>query len=244
MIDRQSDRSQVAWDIETTGFGWHDEITVAGFWFPSGHAAVLVNTDGERVDVDAYDQQVNALADGLYVTVHACEHERDLLTSMHKLVFERVSPEYDRLVAFNADSWQGGFDLPFVRTRCAHHDHAWVFDGLQFADLWEPVTKRLNTTHTTHGNSTDVNSLTGSHDILFSDTRARTVLTDLPDDYPQYQAASYDPFSDSGSAVYCYSNGEFLPVIAHNLADIHRTWELGELVRQYVPSKDITIKKL
>jgi len=33
-------------------------------------------------------------------------------------------------------------------------------------------------------------------------------------------------------------------VLEHNLADIHRTWELGEVIREYAPSKDISTKKL
>ena len=31
MIDRENDRRYVAWDIETTGFAWSDEITVSVF---------------------------------------------------------------------------------------------------------------------------------------------------------------------------------------------------------------------
>lgn len=54
----------------------------------------------------------------------------------------------------------------------------------------------------------------------------------------------YDPFADSGSASANYDRGEFLPILQHNLADVHRTWEICELVRKLVPSKDITTKKL
>lgn len=59
-----------------------------------------------------------------------------------------------------------------------------------------------------------------------------------------YRESPYDPFEDSGSAVAHYRRGELLPVCEHNLADVHRTWELGELVRQFTPAKDITEKKL
>jgi len=44
-----------------------------------------------------------------------------------------------------------------------------VFDGIQFADLWDPLQKRLNTTHAAHRQSVDVNSLTGAHEILFAE---------------------------------------------------------------------------
>lgn len=243
VIDRRSDRKHVAWDIETTGFGWNDEITVSGFWFPAGHATLLLNGTPDTADAAQLEQHLEDITGELSVDVRVCLSEAELLAEMQAVVFEQFDAEYNRLVAFNADSWQGGFDLPFVRTRCFAHEQAWMFDGLQFADLWEPIKKRLNTTVTGHGTSTEANSLTGSHELLFTNANS-TVLPDLPDDYQPYRANPYDPFTDSGSAVYCYQNEQYLPVLRHNLADIHRTWELGELVRQYVPSKDITTKKL
>lgn len=54
----------------------------------------------------------------------------------------------------------------------------------------------------------------------------------------------YDPFEDLRSAAAHYQEGDLLLVCEHNLADIHRTWELGELVRAFVPAKDVTEKKL
>lgn len=243
MIDRNNDRSHVAWDIETTGFDWNDEITVLGFWFPAGHATLAMNASQNTADPARFEQRLEDISGTVSLQVYLCPSEVELLNLMQEVVFEQIDTEYNRLVAFNADSWQGGFDLPFVRTRCFAHDYPWIFDGIEFADLWEPVKKRLNTTVSSYGGSTEVNSLTGSHELLFNNP---TTISppDLPDDYQPYRENPYDPFTDSGSAVYCYRNGEYLPVLRHNLADIHRTWELGELVRQYVPSKDITTKKL
>lgn len=117
-----------------------------------------------------------------------------------------------------------------------------MFDGVTFADLWKPVKKRLNTTHTAYGASSDVNTLTGAHDILF-ETGRPAVLEEV-DGHAWYRDRPYDPFENSGSAAARCRNGDPLPILEHNLADIHRTWELGELVRRYVPSKDITEKKL
>jgi hypothetical protein len=150
---------------------------------------------------------------------------------------------FDRLVVYNADSWKSGFDLPFVRTRCIQRGVGWMLDGVAFADLWEPVKKRLNTTHTVYGASSDVNTLTGSHAILFNARGPRLVLEEIKG-HARYAEAPYDPFGDSGSAAANYREGNLFPVCEHNLADVHRTWELGELVRRYVPSKDITEKKL
>jgi len=119
-----------------------------------------------------------------------------------------------------------------------------MFDGVVFAELWEPVKKRLNTTHTAYGSSSDVNALTGAHEIL-SDRDNRLVdLLDEVDEHEWYRESPYDPFEDLGSAAARYREGDLLPVCLHNLADVHRTWELGELVRRFVPSKDVTEKKL
>jgi hypothetical protein len=242
VIDRQSNRSHVAWDIETTGFNWDDEITVSGFWFPAGHATLLLNAKANTAEADDYEERLEAIRDGLSVRVHVCEGEHDLLRTMHDVVFDQFDPNYNRLIAFNADSWQGGFDLPFLRTRCLAHDYPWIFEDMQFADLWEPIKKRINTTNTEFDATTDINSLTGSHAILFNNHTA-AALGDSPD-YPAYREHPHDPFTHAISAVYNYQHARYLPVLKHNLADVHRTWELGELIRQYVSPKDITTKKL
>ncbi|PSP77807.1 hypothetical protein BRC88_12640 [Halobacteriales archaeon QS_4_69_225] len=62
--------------------------------------------------------------------------------------------------------------------------------------------------------------------------------------HPWYDEYRYDSFEDSGSAAAHYREGEYHPMLEHNLADIHRTWELGEVIREYTPSKDISSKKL
>lgn len=246
MIDRKNDRDHVAWDIETTGFAWSDEITVIGFWFPGGHTELVVNTDGETFWPDHIRRALEETSGGVSVSVTGVESERELLESTREVLFDRFEREYNRLVAFNAESWKSGFDLPFLRTRCLQHDVDWVFDGIQFADLWDPIKKRINTTHTVYGKSVSVNSLTGAHALLLQREVpcALELEFELETDHPWYCNTQYDPFEDSGSAVDAYRRGDLLPIAQHNLADIHRTWELGELVRMFVSSKDISTKKL
>jgi hypothetical protein len=246
MIDRDNDRKHVAWDIETTGFAWEDEITVSGFWFPggTGTAELILNTNNTEVEADQYEAHLETVSGGVTVTVTPVPDETRLLKEIQQVVFDRFDREYARLIAFNASSWKGGFDLPFVRTRCLTRGVDWVFDGIQFCDLWEPVQKRINTTEAYRGKHDDVNSLTGAHAILFKHDAAEVLGSDETADHPWYHDRQYDPFEDSGSASAHYDRGEYLPICQHNLADVHRTWELGELVRQVVPSKDITTKKL
>jgi hypothetical protein len=246
MIGRQQDRSHVAWDLETTGFAWSDQITVSGFWFPDGHAELIINTDGGVIEAEDAEARLETVSDGVSVEVTVADDEPALLEAMQHILFNRFDTNYNRLVAFNAESWQSGFDLPFLRTRCLKHDFGWLFGGIQFTDLWDPIKKRMNTTHTSFGASNDVNSLTGAHKLLFDQTTPDTWLSEQHDEtaHSWYRSNPYDPFDDSSSAVSCYKNGEYLPILRHNLADIHRTWELGELVRAFVASKDITTKKL
>lgn len=58
-----------------------------------------------------------------------------LIANSDEELFDWFDKEYNRLVAYNADSWKGGFDLPFVRTRCIQRGVEWMFDGVTFADL-------------------------------------------------------------------------------------------------------------
>jgi hypothetical protein len=244
VFNDKAKRPHVAWDIETTGFGWDDTITTAGFWWPAGRADLLLNAAADGADADRHERRLRDAA-GVPVGVTVVDGEAALLRAMARLVFDRFDRDRNRLVAFNADSWQGGFDLPFVRTRCVVHGVDWVFDGAQFADLWDPLKKRVNTTHTVHDASVAVNSLSGAHAVLFSwPEAAEAVFERADDDHPWYHGLDYDPFDDSGEAVAAHRRGDHLPVLLHNLADVHRTWELGEVVREFVPGKDVTTKKL
>ncbi|WP_136718615.1 hypothetical protein [Halorientalis salina] len=233
----------MAWDIETTGFGWSAEITVSGFWFPHGHATLIINVGPHSVDKQDFVDRLTGVS-GVPVSLFVASDEGELLSEMKRVVFERFDREYNRLVAYNADSWKGGFDLPFTRTRCIRQGVDWMFDGVLFADLWEPVKKRLNTTYTAYGSSANVNSLTGSYNLLLGQNNRLPMLLDDLEDHSWYYESPYDPFEDSGSAAAHYREGNLLPVLEHNLADIHRTWELAELIRRFVSSKDISEKKL
>jgi hypothetical protein len=44
-------------------------------------------------------------------------------------VGERLRDEDVLLVGYNAEAWQGGFDLPFPRSRYAAQDVPWLFQA-------------------------------------------------------------------------------------------------------------------
>jgi len=43
--------------------------------------------------------------------------EAALLQATEYVLFERFDRDRNRLIAFNAESWKSGFDLPYIRTR-------------------------------------------------------------------------------------------------------------------------------
>lgn len=218
-----TDRDLVAWDIETTGFLVTDSITVSGFRFPESQYVLILNTQGNQIDSRLIQSGLKKTHLG-DVSVRTVSNDVEMLGEMQSVLFEYFEREYNRLVAYNGDNWSGGFDLPFVRTTCAVNDIEWVFDGIEFADLYDIIEKRMNTT-IDEGESND---LVGAHQALVQDES----YTDS------------DPFEDSKEAVESWERGDFIDVAMHNLSDLRKTWELGQVADEYVSPRDWTTKKL
>lgn len=240
------DREHVAWDIETTGFSADSLITVSGFWWPHGSPDVILNTDSNAVDAGQLEADLETISGGVNVTVHPTDDEPALLDKMAHLMFEKFDQSRNRIIAVNGETWKGGFDLPFLRVRCLKHGSDWMFDGIQYTDVLPTIRKRLNTTHAVHDKSLDLNTLVGSHSTLFNGIHSLPDGLDeaAPEDHTWYTTVGYDPFESSGSAVTAFRTENYRPLLQHNLADIHRTWELGEVAREFTPGKDLSGKKL
>lgn len=205
--------SPVAFDIETSGL---DEavITVAGFRDRRGSWMVL-NTDGRPADGSTIAGAVESDADvEAPIEVRVVTTERALLEAMAEYVERLDGGSY--LTAYNGETWNGGFDLPFVRSACLRNDVPWPFDDLPYADTMEAI-QRFDTG--------DVHDLAGVYDRLIGDEHC-------------------DPFDESGAAVTAWRAGEWVPLLEHNLADIERTRELAVLAGRYVPKSDFSMKNL
>jgi uncharacterized protein YprB with RNaseH-like and TPR domain len=139
------------------------------------------------------------------------------MADLTPVAFDIETSGLDRhyLTAYHGETWNGGFDLPFVRTACIAHDIEWPFPNLPYADMLD-VVDRFDTN--------DKNDLVGVYDELVGNETC-------------------DPFDDSGSAVDAFENGDWEPLLRHNLADIQRTRELAALAGQYVPQSDFRMKK-
>ncbi|WP_348609730.1 hypothetical protein [Halobaculum rarum] len=210
---------QVAFDIETTGFDVDDEVTVVGFAVPMG-VRVFVQTDGRAATgvEGAVEEATETLVN---VSTHPSEHE--LLTAVVGFVEERLSGEDVLLVAYNGERWNGGFDLPFLRTRYAQLDVAWPFVEVPYADVLPLVTDRFNTTV----DDDEHNGLVTAYDVLCDGAYSNV-----------------DPFTDSAEAVTAFDDGRFAELVLHNVADVLRTRALGQVTERYCSKSEFKVKSL
>lgn len=211
----------VAFDIETTGFESDATVTVLGLVLPLG-CRVFLNTGGKPADRDRLERDLEAEFDAV-VRVSCHRDERELLAAVAEFVDESIADDDYMLVAYNGELYRGGFDLAFVRTRCALLDLQWPFDGVPYADLLPIFRARFNTTV----GEDQVNDLEGAYKTLIGDG-----LTEL------------DPFEESLAAVAAFERGEFRQLLAHNLADILRTDALAGLAQRYCGTSEFDLKSL
>lgn len=207
------DLTPVAFDIETSGLGTDAIVTVAGFAHPPG-VSIVLNTDGWEADRTGLSE---ALRERVSTTVSlvVCTGEQALLEEVADIA-DRLDEERHYLCAYNGERWNGGFDMPFVRSRCVAYGRAWPFAGLAYVDVLD-VVDRFETD--------DVTDLEGVYDVLVGEPTC-------------------DPFDGSGEAVAAFEAGDWLPLLLHNIADIRRTRELVLLAERYVPTSDFGMKNL
>lgn len=209
-----SQLAPVAFDIETSGFEPEAVVTVVGLATDVG-AWVGLNTGGRRVDEARLCDAVGGQRETA-LTVTARPDEAGLLMALREFAMSRLRGERHYLCAFNGETWRDGFDLPFLRTACARNDIEWPFRDLAYADVRSMV-GRFNTG--------EVGDLAGVYDVLVG-------------------GESGDPFGDSSAAVTAYETGDWESLLAHNLADIRRTYALAVLAGRYVPKSDFRMKHL
>lgn len=210
---------QVAFDIETTGFNVDDEVTVIGFAVPMG-VRVMVQTGGRSAA--GVEQTVEAATETL-VNVSTHPTERALITAVADFVEERLRDDDVLLVAYNGERWNGGFDLPFLRTRYAHLDVPWPFEDVPYADVMPLVSDRFNTTV----EGEEYGDLETAYDVLSDGTHG-----DL------------DPFEESVEAVSAFEDGRFADLVLHNVADVLRTRTVGQIAERYCSKSEFKVKSL
>lgn len=210
-----TDLNTVAFDIETTGFTTTDQLTVVGFDAEIS-SRVFLNVDGDTPPADLEAQLNDEVQPPVTLSVHT--DEAVLLDAVSEFVASTLVERDIKLVAYNGETWNGGFDLPFLRTRLSAHDLAWPFADLPYIDVMDVFASRFNTTE---------DSLTAVYNELIG-----------------AGLGALDPFDDSADAVDAWGAGAFEPVVLHNIADIRRTRALMQLAERYCSKSDFSMKSL
>jgi hypothetical protein len=208
------DLAPIAFDIETNGFAPGAVITVAGLAFELGDVLIL-NTNGRAADEDGLETRLAAHADGR-VDLSVCESERELLTVLADVCAAHIDTDAHYLTAYHGETWNGGFDLPFLRSACVECDVLWPFPDMAYADMLNVVDRFA---------TDDIRDLVGVYNQLIG-------------------AETCDPFDDSEAAVDAFNDCEWELLLRHNFADIHRTREIALLAGEYVPKSDFRMKNL
>ncbi len=206
--------SPIAFDIETSGLEPGSVVTVAGLTTDMGSWLAL-NTTGRGAEANRLSTEVEHQSDS-NVRVSVFQDEESLLTGLEDFTTQTIDGDRHYLTAYNGERWRGGFDLPFIRSACLRCDVAWPFPDVAYADTMNMV-ERFDTG--------DVSDLVGVYDALVG-------------------KEDCDPFDDSLRAVQTHQDGEWVPLLLHNLADIERTRELAMLAGRYVPRSDFKMKNL
>jgi len=205
----------IAFDIETTGFETDDELTVIGF-DSSVSSRVLLNIDGTAPPAALAARLNDTLETPVQLSV--LDSEQALLHELATFVTSTLTQRDAKLVAYNGERWNGGFDLPFLRTRLCTHGLEWPFGTLPYVDVMDVFETRFNTSEDT---------LSGVYEELIG-----AGLNEL------------DPFTNSSEAVTAWKEGTYEPLIIHNVADIRRTRALMELAERYCSKSDFSMKSL
>jgi len=215
----------VAIDIETTGFAIDDEVTVVGVALPLGYRIFLQpagQADLAHLEAATLEDTVCERTDQhVQVSVHS--NETALLEAVGAFAADRLVDDELLLVAYNGECWNGGFDLPFLRTRLAAADLEWPFPELPYADLLPVV------------------------DDLFNTTVDGEAVTTLPAAYAALcdgELNAIDPFEDSAEATTAIAEGRSVELLVHNVADIRRTAALGAVAQRYCSRSDFQLKSL
>lgn len=213
--------THIPFDIETTGFAATASVSVVGFALPLG-CRVFVNTTGTNVQADRLEHRVGTRFE-TEIKLSTHHSEQALLESVAEFLDDRIADREYLLVAYNGERFNGGFDLPFLRTRYLQRGLKWPFDSIPYADLLPIIKDRFNTT----ADGDEQNDLVGAYDVLIGGS-----LTEC------------DPFVESNEAVAAFEAGEFEPLVAHNVADIRRTAELASVAQQYCGTSEFNLKSL
>jgi len=129
--------NNIAFDIETEGFagGNGDEVTILGFHPEStkDKSLFLVNKKDKDIDErEVWEELQDIPVHNTIVIFYNSEYE--LLNTGFRNLIQNMDVKNQRFYGYNAETWGGGFDFPFLRTRFIKHNIEWYLDGVYYAD--------------------------------------------------------------------------------------------------------------
>ena len=99
---------------------------------------MIVNTDGRKIDSAGIAAELETHSSGA-VSPDAVTDEQALLAAVADVASSQLDGDRHYLTAHNGETWNGGFDLPFCRTRFLNHDMEWPFGDIAYADMMEAI---------------------------------------------------------------------------------------------------------
>lgn len=209
----------VVFDIETTGLDYDSKVTCIDFAVDGEHTVFLLVDDGFD-DVDT-TIKISDRFNGGFEPIY-CESEDELLEKAREFV-EGVGKN-SIFVAYNGETWNGGFDLPFLRTRSVLLGKEFLLSDVSYLDVYSVIDKgRFNTSV---GNGEEiVKDLVGVYNLL---SDGETV----------------DVVDDSAEVVDLFYDGRVDLVAVHCMEDVRRTAEILELCIDYSAVQDLKVKNL
>ncbi|GAB6100662.1 hypothetical protein JCM16358_25410 [Halanaerocella petrolearia] len=72
--------------------------------------------------------------------------EEKVISEINQLMEEFMDLRKSIIITYNGENWKGGFDFPWLRSKCLQQDIEWTLGGLKHLDLLPLVKKYINTT--------------------------------------------------------------------------------------------------
>lgn len=144
------DMDIIPFDIETTGFMFNDEITAITL-LHNGVYHSWVNNNGYDIDEHSLETHVLDESNIETVNVHVEDDEKGILEGLTGYVKNNIEKYNSILVAYNGETWGGGFDNGFIRGACIKYDIPFPFKNYTYTDVQPLIDKhsRINTNQPT-----------------------------------------------------------------------------------------------
>lgn len=133
------DLNWIPFDIETTGFKAAGEDFITNIVLHNDDLYhIWINTNERKADASELQKRIIQGAELENIVLYVCEDEKELLENIEDY-FNTHADDNTILTAFNGERYNGGFDLPFIRTRCVKNGIGFIFSGFWYTDIMDVI---------------------------------------------------------------------------------------------------------